>query len=161
MTYSNQEVRRQDRLLNEEAAVLLLKDGEYGVLSMRTKEDAAYGIPINYVWDEKNSIYLHCAPHGRKLDLLDKYPEASFCVVGKTKVISNKFTTKYESIIIDCVAVRNLSEEEKKHALYLLLDKYSPEDKVIGMKYVEKSFHRTEIIRLDLQNWSGKTKVIK
>ena len=43
-------------------------------------------------------------------------------------------------------------------ALELLLDKLSPEDKVVGMKYAEKSFHRTEIIRLDIDNWSGKCK---
>lgn len=35
----------------------------------------------------------------------------------------------------------------------------SPEDKVIGTKYdAEKSFHRTENIRLDIDSWSGKCK---
>ncbi len=35
----------------------------------------------------------------------------------------------------------------------------SPEDKVIRAKYdAEKSFHRTEMIRLDMDSWSGKCK---
>jgi len=31
-------------------------------------------------------------------------------------------------------------------ALILLIEKYSPDGKVNGEKYAEKSFHRTEII---------------
>lgn len=46
-------------------------------------------------------------------------------------------------------------------ALLLILDKYSPNNKEIGMKYAEKSFHRTNIIRLDIIEVSGKTKRIK
>ena len=62
MEYTNQDVRRQDRLLDEARAFEILKEGEFGILSMRTEEgDGAYGIPINYVWDRGNSIYIHCA----------------------------------------------------------------------------------------------------
>ena len=44
------------------------------------------------------------------------------------------------------------------HALVLLVEKLSPDDVEIGKKYAEKSFHRTEIIRLDITEFSGKTK---
>ena len=47
------------------------------------------------------------------------------------------------------------------HALELILDKYCPEDKVVGLKYAEKSFHRTEIIRIDIESASGKQKIIR
>ncbi len=48
MEYTNQDVRRQDRLLDEARAFEILKEGEFGILSMRTEEgDGAYGIPIN------------------------------------------------------------------------------------------------------------------
>lgn len=42
---------------------------------------------------------------------------------------------------------RLLPEEE---AFRLLLDKYFSADRATVLKYVEKSFHRTEIIRLDI-----------
>ena len=67
MKYVNETVRRRDRLLDEERALELLKDGEYGVLSM-VSEGGGYGIPVNFVWDGKNSAYIHCAPEGRKLE---------------------------------------------------------------------------------------------
>ncbi len=161
MKYCNQKIRRQDRLLDNKLAIDLLKIGEYGVLSMKTENDGGYGIPINYVWNKNKSIYLHCAPEGFKLDIIAFCNEVSFCVVGKTKVASAKFTTAYESIILNCIAVRDLSANEKMKALELLIDKYSPDDKTIGMKYAEKSFSRTEIIRLDIVEWSGKTKRVK
>ena len=83
-----------------------------------------------------------------------------FLSVGKTHIISNQFTTEYESIILKCRAYIGLNEEERINALHLLIEKYSPNDKVIGNQYAQKSFHRTEIIRLDIEEASGKCKHI-
>lgn len=160
MIYSNKDVRRQDRLLTEEAARGLLLSGEYGVLSMIDAEGSVYSIPINYVWDEVSAIYLHCATEGRKLRAIDKNQTVSYCVVGRTNVISAKFTTEYESIVLECTAHRNLSREEKMKALELLIDKFSAADKTAGMASAERSFERTEIIRLDIIRWSGKSKKV-
>lgn len=158
MKYTNESIRRQNRLLEEEKAIALLESGEYGVLSMQAEEDGAYGVPVNYVWNKDHSIYIHCAPEGRKLRCIKHCNRVSFCVVGKTHVISNQFTTEYESVVLKCQDHIGLNEEERMHALHLLIDKYSPDDKVTGAKYAEKSFHRTEIIRLDITEASGKCK---
>lgn len=158
MKYTNESIRRQNRLLEEEKAIALLESGEYGVLSMQAEEDGAYGVPVNYVWNKDHSIYIHCAPEGRKLRCIKHCNRVSFCIVGKTHVISNQFTTEYESVVLKCQAHIGLNEEERMHALHLLIDKYSPDDKVTGAKYAEKSFHRTEIIRLDITEASGKCK---
>lgn len=158
MNYDNQSVRRQDRLLEEDRAIALLTHGDHGVLSLEAEEGGGYGIPVNFVWDGDSSVYLHCAPQGRKLRCIARQPKASFCVIGRADVVPNKFTTLYESVILSCEAHINLPPEERMKALELLIDKYSPEHKIIGAKYTEKSFHRTEIIRLDISQWSGKSK---
>ena len=160
MIYSNNNIRRQDRLLDEQSANELLKKGEYGVLSMQAEKEGVYAVPINYVWDGKNAIYFHCALKGKKLRYINLSNTVSLCVVGKTNVISNKFTTEYESIILDCKAFVNIQKNERMKALELLLEKYSPTDKIIGMKYAEKSFSKTEIVRLNIDTWSGKCKRI-
>ena len=68
MKFNNKEIRRQDRLLDEKRVFEILKDGEYGVLSMQEENgEGAYGVPLSYVWDRGNSIYIHCAPSGHKL----------------------------------------------------------------------------------------------
>lgn len=160
MIYCNTNIRRQDRLLDETQATELLEKGEYGIFSVRAIEGGAYGIPINYVWDGKQSLYLHCAPEGSKLMCIKIYNRVSFCIVGHTKVISDKFSTVYESIVLNCLAFTNLPADERMRALELFLDKYSPADKVKGMQYAANSFERTEIIRLDITQWSGKCKRI-
>ena len=158
--YEEEAIRRQDRLLAEDAAIDLLSNGEYGFLSMVDESGDAYGLPINFAWDGRDSIYLHCAPEGRKLRALRSHSNVSFCVVGRTRVIPDKFTTGYESVVAACEAAVGLPDAERYHALELILDKYSPDDKEIGLKYAEKSFHRTEIIRLDIKSVSGKSKQI-
>jgi len=93
MIYSTAEIRRQDRLLPESKALELLRSGEYGVMSMCCDDSAAYGVPVNYVWDGRQAIYIHCAATGKKLKCIDRNNLVSFCVVGNTKVIPSRFAT--------------------------------------------------------------------
>ena len=164
MRYDNTSVRRQDRLLDEARALQILHEGEYGFLALvETRADAVagYGIPISYVFEPSTDrIYLHCGPEGHKLRCLDLPPLVTFTVVGHTRVVPSGFTTAYESVLLRGRALRGLPPEERMHALELLIDKYSPNDKVVGLKYAEKSFHRTEIIRIDISELSGKRKYV-
>ena len=160
--YDNSTVRRRDRLLANERALELLRNGEYGFLALISdaEEGGAYGIPLSYVWDGGEVLYIHCAPQGRKLNCLERSPWVTFCVVGATQVFPSKFTTAYESILLRCRAVRGLDPAERTRALRLLLEKYSPDDCETGMRYAEKSFHRTEVLRLEIRSASGKCKRI-
>lgn len=161
MHYDNSSVRRQDRLLDEPSARRLLAGGEYGVLSLADDEGAAYGIPVSYVWNGDASLYIHCAPEGRKLRCMDRQPQTSFCVVGRTALRPAQFTTGYESIVLTCRARRGLPPGERREALRLLVEKYASEHRATGMRYAERSFDRTEIVRLDIVQWSGKCKKVK
>jgi nitroimidazol reductase NimA-like FMN-containing flavoprotein (pyridoxamine 5'-phosphate oxidase superfamily) len=158
MKYDNENVRRRDRLMDEATATELLTNSEYGVLSLTDEDGKAYGIPVNYVWDGNDSIYIHCAPEGKKLRGIEKKTDVSLCVVGHTHLIPNKFTTEYESIVMQGTARIHLDDEEKMRALRLIIRKFSPNDAVIGEKYAKGSFHRVEIIRIDVSLWSGKCK---
>jgi len=161
MRYDNSNVRRQDRLLEEKRAIELLRTSEYGTLSLIDEYGLPYGIPVNYVWDGKDSLYIHCAPEGRKLRALALHPDVSFSIVGRVNLLPSQFTTEYESIILKGSARTGLPEEERMHALVLLVEKLSPNDIEIGKKYAQKSFFRTEIIRMDVTEFSGKTKRVR
>ncbi len=156
MEYRNEEVRRQDRLLDEARARELLRGGEYGFLAMASAE-GGYGIPVNYV-AEGDTIYIHCAPEGRKLRVIEGEPRVSFCVVGVTRPVPEKFTTAYESVVVSGRARVVASDGERRHALELLVEKYSSEHAAVGAKYIDKSFHRTAVIAIDAERFSGKTK---
>lgn len=160
MIYNTKDVRRKDRLLDEQRALELLKTGEYGFLSLVDKEAKPYGIPVNFVFDGKSGIYIHCTPVGKKLDIIRENNKVSFCVVGMVSIQPSKFTTEYESVVLKGEAHIQLSEQERREALIMLVEKLSPQYRDIALKYIEKSFSRTEIIRLDFTEYSGKSKYI-
>lgn len=143
--------------MDKERALQLLATSEYGILSM-VSDGGGYGIPINFVWDGKESIYIHCAPEGRKLHALEQNPNVSLCVVGRVHLLPRNFTTEYESAIFFGKAHLHLDEEERMQALHLLIRKLSADFSNIGDKYARASFHRTEVIRVDITDFSGKQK---
>ena len=118
-------MRRHDRAVSIGEARRLLESAEYGVLSMAGQDGEPHGIPLNFAL-AGDSIYFHCAPEGRKIDLLSANGKVSFCVVGNTQVLPEKFGTKYESAIATGV-VEELFAEDKRQGLVLLVRKYSPD----------------------------------
>ena len=155
------EIRRKDRILDNESAVRLLETGEYGFLAMAGANGFGYGIPISYVMDPKGHIYFHCAPEGYKLECIRQKPKVSFWVVGNTHVIPRQFSTAYESVIAFGTIYTDLPDDERLYALRLLAKKYSPEYNTISEKYIAGSFGRTNVLRLDVEHISGKCKRIK
>lgn len=155
-------VRRQDRLLGDDRAIELLETGEYGFLSVGIDDNGyAYGVPLNFAYDKaENALYFHCAPEGHKLDVLKENKKVTFCVVGYTEPIAGKFTTLYESVMVFGQADVDLSDEEKRKALRLLVNKYSADYKEVGEKYMEKSFHRTTAIKIVIEHMSAKSKSV-
>lgn len=157
----NESIRRQDRVVDESVARRLLAEGEYGFLSMQATGGGGYGVPVNFVWDEAaNAVYFHGAPQGRKLLCMAAEPRVTFCIVGNTRPIGEKFTTEYESVLLPATARTGLGEEDRLHALKLLIAKYSAGHEEVGLQYARASFHRTEIVRLDLHGWSAKGKSV-
>lgn len=160
MKYNNDDVRRRDRLLSEQRATELIRIAEYGVLSMIDEDGQPYAIPVNHVWDGEDSLYIHCAPEGKKLRAIAKNPNVCLCIVGDVNLLPSKFTTEYESVVIRGLARIGLDEEERMKALHLLINKLSPEYKQLGEKYTQASFHRTEIIKIEMLQFSGKCKKV-
>lgn len=159
MKYDNTDVRRQDRLLDEKDAVELLKCGEYGFLSLSGSEDCGggYGIPVSYAFDG-DDLWFHCAPEGEKLRRIARCDRASFCVVGRTHVLPDKFSTLYESVIAFGRIEMVDDTDVKRRALALLVRKYAPEYVEKGEKYAEHSLPRTAILRFRIDTFSGKAK---
>lgn len=159
MRYDNCEVRRQDRLLDEERARELLHEGEYGFLAMVSAE-GGYGVPINYAISG-DTIYMHCAPEGRKLRTIAHDARVTFCVVGSMQIVPEEFTTQYESVIASGVARIVQGDEERRQALRLIVEKYASAHIEEGLRAIERSISRTAIIAIDVDSFSGKTKVVR
>lgn len=150
-------IRRGDRQINRDEALAILDHAEYGVLSMVGEDGLPYGIPINFARDGDLLVF-HCAPEGRKLDCLRFRGRASFCAVGRTQVLPGKFTTEYESVLVEGPVVIVEDDRRKTEDLMILCRKFAPEHLAAAVKAIEKSLHRTGIFEMKIERISGKAK---
>jgi len=149
-------MRRKDRELAPEAAMELLARGEYGLLSTADLDGQPYGIPVSYVYRHP-AIYIHSAPEGHKLDNLHANPKVSFCVVGRTRVLPERFSTAYESVIA-FGAAGEVTGAEREAALVWLLEKYSPQQITAGQDYIARKGHLAKVIKVEITALSGKAR---
>jgi nitroimidazol reductase NimA-like FMN-containing flavoprotein (pyridoxamine 5'-phosphate oxidase superfamily) len=150
------EMRRKDRQLEKAEAEQLLKKCEYGILSTVGENGYAYGIPLSYVYIN-DAIYFHSATEGLKLNNISNNDKVSFCVVGETEVLADKFTTNYESVIVFGQA-KEVSGEEKNVALLEIIDKYSKDFRAQGEEYIKKANNVVKVIKIDIHHITGKAR---
>lgn len=148
------EMRRKDRELNYKESAEILKNNTYGILSTVSPDGYPYGVPLSYVY-RNNAIYFHCAGEGHKLENLSASCKVSFCVVGQTSPLPEKFSTGYESVI----AFGHASEviaEEKNSALLELIMKYSPDFIEKGKVYMQSAAAKTKVFKINISHLTGK-----
>lgn len=149
-------IRRSERALANEQAADILQKGEYGVLSTVSPDGQPYGVPVSFAY-ANNALYFHCAVEGHKLDNLAFNPRVSFCVVGGTEVLPDKFATRYESAIVFGKAFE-LTGNEKRSALIELLKKYSADFLEKGERYVDSDIDKTKVFKIEIESLSGKAR---
>jgi len=150
------ELRRKDRAISVEEAVEVLKKAEYGVLSTISPDGSPYGVPLNFCVIDK-AIYFHSAVEGRKIDNIRTAASVSFCAVGATEVMPEKFGTKYESVIVSGT-ISEVFEQEKQAALEGLVQKYSGSYFDSGLAYIEKLREKTRVFKISVVQLSGKAR---
>jgi hypothetical protein len=149
-------MRRKDRLITDAETFSILQKGEYGILSTLSADFAPYGVPVNYCLINE-CIFFHCALEGMKIDNINNNPNVSFCVIGSTEVLPEKFGTKYESCIVKGVASESFGDE-KQLALEGIIQKYSESFFSEGLKYIEKLKDKTRVFKISVESISGKAR---
>ena len=150
------ELRRKDRAITEEEATALLNRAEYGVLSTVSEKGKPYGVPLNFCVID-HCIYFHCAVEGQKIDNINQNKSVSFCAVGNTELLPEKFGTKYESVIVSG-EVEEVFDMNKQSAMEGLLHKYSPEFIDQGIKYIEGLRDKTKVFKITINKLTGKAR---
>jgi uncharacterized protein len=149
-------IRRDDRAISLKEAKEILKGGDYGVLSLASMDGQPYGVPLNYCCLE-DAIFIHCAVEGRKLDIIKENNKVSFCVVGKTELLPDNFSSKYESAIV-CGKIVEVVDDEKQFALVELLKKYYQNNDNKGLQYIDKFRETTKVYKIEIEAITGKAK---
>ena len=150
------QMRRKDREIATIEVIAILKNCQYGILSTVGENGYAYGVPLSYIY-MNDAIYFHSALEGYKLDSLLKNDRVSFCVVGQTFILPDKFTTNYESVIVFGRA-NEVLDNEKESAFLEILNKYSPDYIEKGKTYIASASTNTKVIKISIEHISGKAR---
>jgi uncharacterized protein len=149
-------MRRADRALSQEQAREILVKGKYGILSTVSSEGQPYGVPVNYS-STGDVLYFHCAVEGHKLENIATNNRVSFCVVGETEILPDKFATRYESTIVIGKAFE-LTGKEKLSGLVEILKKFSPDFMEKGRLYIDNNIEKARVYKIEIESFSGKAR---
>lgn len=148
-------MRRKDREVTREEAEGILKKCEYGILSTCGEDGVPYGVPVNYAFVDGN-IYFHCAKGvGHKLENIGFNNKVCFTVVGNTQILSDKFSTKYESAMA-FGRVYEINGDERAEVLMYLIKKYSGGYVPAGEKYIKETVDSAGVYKIVPDSISGK-----
>ncbi len=160
-------VRRSDRAVDDESWIrAFLHDNAIGVLA--TVDDGQPFLNSNlFVYDEvTHVIYMHTAAHGRTRDNLEGGAPVCFTVTEMGRLLPAKealeFSVEYASVVVFGTGQLITEQEECRHGLQILLDKYAPHLRA-GKDYrpiTDGELKRTAVYRIDITEWSGKKKEV-
>ena len=153
-------MRRKDREVTDFEEILsILRKCDVCRLALNDG-DYPYLLPLNFglaVEDGRAVLSFHGAMEGKKYDLLEKDPRASFEVDCGHRLLFDEgagyCTMEYESVVGRGQIVF-LSEEEKEAALDVLVRQYHPE----GFAYNRAALSRTRIFKLVVEEMTAKRK---
>ena len=171
-------MRRKDREMPLKFAHQVIDKAQYGVVSMIDK-DKPYSVPLSIV-RSGDLLYFHSAKQGRKVDVLANNANVTVVFVGDkcvpenyspdeleemnsdasmaVKLISNVFTTEFESTIVTGVAKLVDNEEEKIAAMRLICEKYTPDKMQYFDTAIAAGLGRTNVYKVEIETISAKRK---
>jgi nitroimidazol reductase NimA-like FMN-containing flavoprotein (pyridoxamine 5'-phosphate oxidase superfamily) len=152
------EMRRIRQQLTHAKCVSILEKMTSGVLALSDGDGYPYAVPLSYDYYD-NKLIFHSAIVGHKIDLIGKNDKASFCVIEQDKIVPEKFTTFYRSVIA-FGKVRIIDDkDEKLAALERFAVKYSPNDAAGLQKEVAKGFDHVLMLEMTIEHLTGKESI--
>jgi len=152
-------IRRKDRAMDRDFALMVADKCEYAHLAMVSEDGEPYCIPLSIAL-EGETIYFHCAKEGRKVDALRANPAVCMSCVGNTQRATDMFTTEFESAIIFGTASEVLDDIEKIHALKLICERHTPANMHAFDEAIKMSLHRTAVWKIEIAEITGKRKAL-
>jgi len=156
------EIRRKDRLIDQEAGIALLEACEYGILSVLGDDDYPYGVPVNFAYQD-NCIYIHGFLDGHKMDSIKKHPKVCFTAVGNIEVLKDQISTNYISVVAfgKAEVIPPSDNAVRETAFAAIINKYIPGEDERTTKYIKDNEMRTNAVKIEVEHLTCKQRNIK
>lgn len=148
-------MHKANRQLSPEDTLAVLKRGDYGTLSVNGDDGCPYATPVNYIV-VNDTVYIHSAPYGYKVECLQKDAKCCFSAIVSAQIVPSKITATFESVVITGKVTFVEDKAEKRAALEAFVTQKHPGYEEIGFKMIEKQIDKTAVLRIDVQEMTGK-----
>lgn len=119
-----------------------------------------YIVPVNFGYRNR-CLYFHCAPAGKKLDIIKKNNNVCFEAEADLELITGddpckEWTMKYRSVIGSGKAHIVEDPNEKIKGLNTIMAHYSGQD---SHEYDDKTFRKVTVVKIEIETMTGKKSV--
>jgi len=150
-------MRRKDKEITDRQVIESILDAALLLHLGLLDGDRPYVIPVNFGY-EGDTIYIHSAPEGKKIDLIRKHNIVSFQAETGLEIVHKSIPDKcgmlYRSVAGYGRAFIVESREEKKLGLQLLMNHYHEKGKIKWE--FGKCLDEVCIIRIEIESITGK-----
>jgi nitroimidazol reductase NimA-like FMN-containing flavoprotein (pyridoxamine 5'-phosphate oxidase superfamily) len=149
-------MRRKDKeITNHSEIVSIIRQAHRCHLAL-CDGDTPYVVPVNYGYDRR-SLYVHSAPHGKKIDLLRKNNTVGFSIETDIELLRSEIpceiSQKYRSIIGTGKAILIEEEPDKIKALDIIMRQHGYTG---PFEYTPVQLAKVVIIKIEIETLTGK-----
>lgn len=150
-------MRRKEKEITELQEIeTIIRQAEVCYLGLAV-ENQPYVVPLNYGYRDR-ILYIHCAPEGRKLDIIRQNNRVSFTMSVDNKIedkgdLACQWGCGYRSVIGFGHAQIISTLTEKKEALDIIMEHYSGRT---SFDYKPALLEQMVIIQITIESMGGK-----
>lgn len=150
-------MRRKDREIEDKSIINSILDKAQIIRIALCYENMPYVVPMSFGYED-DTIFLHCAKEGKKLDIIRKNNNICFEVEGdielKDSDVPCNWGVKYQSVIGYGKAFFAEDIENKRLALNVIMKKYSGSS---NHSFPDTVVENTQIIKINIDRIKGKS----
>ena len=163
MHLDNSNIRRQDRICNDEATLVSLLDRVPMIHVAMNDEIFPHVVPLSFGYEfvgEKLTFYFHGASSGRKVTLWKKDSHVAFSIVepGPVHIVDSPVACRSGQDFLSILGqgiIREVPLEKRQHAVEKIMQRYS-QDKNKTWNFPETALNAMGVFELEVTKMSAK-----
>ncbi len=151
-------LRRQDKALAVEAdLVKILETTRYVTVSMCC-DDEPYSVILNHGYDHsQRSLFFHCAPNGKKIDILKRNPRVWGIALVDHGYLDGKCDHAYSTVMFGGEVDWITEPAAKRHALEVMIEQQESDPKAVASEQLtDARVDSVTIGRITISEMTGK-----
>ncbi len=149
-------MRRKDKEITNPELITEIIENNFICRIALSENNQPYIIPMNYGY-RINTIYLHCAPKGKKLDIISKNSRVCFEITDSIEIVKAEkacgYGTRFRSVIGFGTIMQINDPAQKAEALRIIMKQHSGKE---DWDITEYSADKLGILEIKIESVTGK-----